>query len=147
MALCFFLFFSRLAAITRAAPPGSFAQIVTRSPNGSQQVYLVPTSMAQRPRAPARTVAPPTQPRPSAPLPRTIIITPDDLGLLSHACRSVDPNLPPTYDQAVTGKDKSVKVEEGKAMENVLNEVEEEEEESPPTYSNNDDDDVRPLLP
>ena len=111
--------------------------------------------MAQRPRAPAhvpRTVAPPTRPRPSAPLPRTIIITPDDLGLLSHACRSVDPNLPPTYDQAVTGKDKSVKVEEGKAMENVLNEVEEveeeeEEEESPPTYSNNDDDDVRPLLP
>ena len=142
-----FFSFSRLAAITRAAPPGSFAQIVTRSPNGSQQVYLVPTSMAQRPCAPApRTVAPPARPRPSAPLPRTIIITPDDLGLLSHACRSVDPNLPPTYDQAITGKDKSVKVEEGKAMEDVLNEVEEEEE-SPPTYSNNDDDDVRPLLP
>ena len=29
--------------------------------------------------------------------------------------REDDPNLPPTYDQAVTGKDRSVKVEDGKS--------------------------------
>lgn len=37
---------------------------------------------------------------------RTLVIRPND------SRRPDDPNLPPTYDQAVTGKDKSVKVNE-----------------------------------
>ena len=45
---------------------------------------------------------------PTRHLQRTIVITP-------ASNRPNDPNLPPTYDQAVTGKDKSVKVEEGGA--------------------------------
>ena len=45
--------------------------------------------------------------QPTRQLTRTVVIRParDD--------RSDDPNLPPTYDQAVTGKDHSVKVEGG----------------------------------
>ena len=42
--------------------------------------------------------------RPPREVTRTITIRPRDSG------RPVDPNMPPTYDQAVTGKDKSVKV-------------------------------------
>ena len=38
---------------------------------------------------------------------RTIVIRPNDNR------RPNDPNLPPSYDHAVTGRDKSVKVEEG----------------------------------
>ena len=47
--------------------------------------------------------------QPTRQLTRTVVIRParDD--------REDDPNLPPTYDQAVTGKDRSVKVEEGGA--------------------------------
>ena len=36
---------------------------------------------------------------------------------VSIAGRPLDPNLPPTYDQAVTGKDRSVKVDEGQRQD------------------------------
>ncbi|XP_003387314.1 PREDICTED: uncharacterized protein LOC100633597 [Amphimedon queenslandica] len=140
---------ARMAAITRSAPPGTFAQLVTRRPDGSQQVFLIPAnSISQRNPNPAASsqVNPTARPHPSAPpqRPRTIFITQDDLGLLSHACRSSDPNLPPTYDQAITGKDKSVKVEEdGVGADPSVKQ--EEEEEFPPSY--NDGEDERPLLP
>lgn len=143
-----------MAAITRSAPPGTFAQLVTRRPDGSQQVFLIPAnSIGQRnPNAqPSSQINPAARPHPSAPpqRPRTLYITQDDLGLLSHACRSSDPNLPPTYDQAITGKDKSVKVEDGVCTDPaVKQEEEEEEEELPPSYNDSaGGDDVRPLLP
>lgn len=45
--------------------------------------------------------------QPTRQLTRTLVIRP------ARDEREDDPNLPPTYDQAVTGKDRSVKVEEG----------------------------------
>lgn len=44
---------------------------------------------------------------PTRQLTRTVVIRP------ARDERANDPNLPPTYDQAVTGKDRSVKVEDG----------------------------------
>ena len=57
--------------------------------------YAQRTSYAiEQPRQPTRVVT------------RTIVVRP-------NSGRPADPNMPPTYDQAVTGKDKSVKVEDG----------------------------------
>ena len=68
--------------------------------------------------------------RPAAAGPCTVIISSDQLR------RVLNPNIPPSYDQAVTGKDKSVKLEEGRAqgqgpaaLENVVL------EDSPPAYT------------
>ena len=47
--------------------------------------------------------------QPTRQLTRTVVIR------AAQDEREDDPNLPPTYDQAVTGKDRSVKVEEGGA--------------------------------
>ena len=47
--------------------------------------------------------------QPTRQLTRTVVIR------AARDEREDDPNLPPTYDQAVTGKDRSVKVEEGGA--------------------------------
>lgn len=41
--------------------------------------------------------------------PCTVIITSDQLR------RVLNPNIPPSYDQAITGKDRSIKLEEGMA--------------------------------
>ena len=51
----------------------------------------------------------------SQPPRRTIVLqcNPDTLMALR---RSIDPNLPPSYDQAVSGRDRSVKVEDGKGV-------------------------------
>ena len=62
--------------------------------------------------------------------PCTVIISSDQLR------RVLNPNIPPSYDQAITGKDKSVKLEEGRAqvqgpaaMETVVL------DDSPPAYT------------
>ena len=47
--------------------------------------------------------------QPTRQLTRTVVVRP------ARDEREDNPNLPPTYDQAVTGKDRSVKVEEGGA--------------------------------
>lgn len=46
--------------------------------------------------------------------------------------RPNDPNLPPSYDHAVTGRDKSVKVEEGKGISMEMKEIIERGPTAPP---------------
>ena len=48
--------------------------------------------------------------RPTAVNPCTVIIR---SGQIRHV---LNPNIPPSYDQAITGKDKSIKLEEGMAI-------------------------------
>lgn len=62
--------------------------------------------------------------------PRTLIITSDQLR------RVLNPNIPPSYDQAVTGKDKSVKVEDGMAgVRNGIAMEAMDSDDNPPEYT------------
>lgn len=91
----------------------SVTRIVTRAQDGSQEVLLVPTACLNQLLArQARARPPGTTPTANAPL--GVVLTPEDilLGATGRLGRN-DPNMPPSYDQAVTGRDKSVKVEEG----------------------------------
>ena len=66
--------------------------------------------------------------------------------LAASGRRLNDPNMPPSYDQAVSGQDRSVKVAEGVA--GVKTGVAPPPEYSPLTTIENDNDsDVTPLLP
>lgn len=118
------IFLYRSAAIGR-----TLTRVITRSPDGTHHTYIIPRAM-------------PSSARPTITNCRTIGISAEDLGLLAHACRRSDPNLPPTYDQAISGRDKSVKLEDSNSSIAC-----------PPNYtmgndiSDGDNDDVRPLIP
>ena len=88
---------------------------------------------------------------------RTIVLqcNPDALMALR---RSIDPNLPPSYDQAVSGRDRSVKVEDGKSATSLPPPPEYSADNygvpSAPVFPENsvhevarDDNDDQPLLP
>lgn len=84
-------------------------RVTATGQNGSRQVVQVhhPITCAGG-RVIHTSVARPTAP--SAPR-RTLILqcNPDTLMAVR---RSIDPNMPPSYDQAVSGRDRSVKVED-----------------------------------
>ncbi len=58
------------------------------------------------------------------------ILTTEDI-LLGATGRRYNPNMPPSYDQAVSGQDKSIKVVEGTTMD-------QSSEYPPPEYSTSD---------
>ena len=138
-------FLYRLSAQLRATGGCGLTRIVARGQDGREQIYIVPTSsLAQRGQRthPVRPTPNPTAPSVSGTT--TIVITPEDL-LLGATGRRFNPNMPPSYDQAVTGRDRSVKVEEGTASVpiNPTN----EETMPPPEYTQFGNEDERPLLP
>ena len=65
--------------------------------------------------------------------------------MLGATGRRFNPNMPPSYDQAVTGRDRSVKVEEGTAGVSI-NVPTNEETIPPPEYIQFGNEDQRPLL-
>ena len=109
--------------MTRAGT-ASLTRIVAQGPDGRERMYIIPTNRLFT-NASASTGRSPGPPNPC----RTLIVTSDDLSL---GRSETDPNKPPSYEQAITGQDRSVKVDEGTT-----------------TYETNDnaDDDVAPLLP
>ena len=85
----------RTYARVNAGGRGGYTRIAARGTDGTQQVFIVPTSLLQGHSSSTGTP-----------------LTPEDV-LLGATGRRYNPNMPPSYDQAVTGQDKSVKVEEG----------------------------------
>ena len=86
--------------------------------------------------------------------PRRTIVVQCDRDSLMALRRSIDPNLPPSYDQAVSGQDRSVKVEDGMGMSDLPPPVYTSHPTAPslpvvseerPRYPGNEDDE--PLLP
>lgn len=72
-----------------------------------------------------------------------VTLTPEDL-LLGATGRRLNPNMPPSYDQAVTGQDRSVKVEDDHPQPKPSGE---DDYPPPPEYSPQDDSDSAPLIP
>ena len=114
---------------------------------GNEYIIIVPTASLNQQGQRTHPVRP--TPNPSAPSvsgTTTIVITPEDL-LLGATGRRFNPNMPPSYDQAVTGRDRSAKVEEGTASVPISVPIDEETI-PPPEYTqfvNNED--QRQLLP
>ena len=129
----------RAYAQLNACGRGGLTRITARGNDGSEQVFIVPTTVLQQQVRTGR-------PRPSAPTRQpcaTVVLTPEDL-LLGATGRRYDPNMPPSYDQAVSGQDKSIKIEEGKSGIS----VNVPSTEPPPEYApEHPGDDEQPLLP
>ena len=105
----------RACAQLKATGGCGLTRIVARGQDGREQIYIVPTASLNQQGQRTHPVQP--TPNPSAPSvsgTTTIVITPEDL-LLGATGRRFNPNMPPSYDQAVTGRDKLLKVEEGTA--------------------------------
>ena len=147
LSLNIFIILYRACAQLRAAGGCGLTRIVAQGQDGRERIYIVPTASLNQQGQRTHPVRP--TPNPSAPLvsgTTTIVITPEDL-LLGATGRRFNPNMPPSYDQAVTGSDRSVKVEEGAASV-PINVPTNEETIPPPEYiqfGNNED--QRPLLP
>ena len=93
--MSFYRTYARLSAANR----GGLARITARGADGTQQVFIVPTSVlnCQDGRGGAA----------------GITLTAEELLIgMGGRVNRTDPNVPPSYDQAVSGEDKSVKVEE-----------------------------------
>ena len=126
------------------APGGcGLTRIVARGQDGRERIYIVPTAGLNQ--QGQRTHPVRSTPNPSVSGTAIIVITPEDL-LLGATGRRFNPNMPPSYDQAVTGRDRSVKVEEGTASV-PINEPTNEETIPPPEYiQSGNNEDQRPLL-
>ena len=115
MNLNIFIILYRACAQLRATGGCGLTRIVARGQDGREQIYIVPAASLNQQGQRTHPVQP--TPNPSAPSvsgTTTIVTTPEDhlLGATGHR---FNPNMPPSYVQAVTGRDKSVKVEEGTA--------------------------------
>ena len=106
---------ARACAQLRAAGGCGLTRIVARGQDGRERIYIVPTASLNQQGQRVHPVQPTHNPSaPSVSGTTTIVITPKDhlIGATGHR---FNPNMPPSYDQAVTGRDKSLKVEEGTA--------------------------------
>ena len=133
---------ARVGAQLRATGGCGLTGIVARGQDGREQIYIVPTASLNQQGQRTHPVSP--TPNPST----TVLITPEDL-LLGATGRRFNPNMPPSYDQAVTGRDRSVKVEEGTNSVPINVPTNDHEETIPPPeyiqFGNNED--QIPLLP
>lgn len=111
---------------SRGCGPVSLTRIVAQGPDGQERTYFVPTQRLLAAAAASGQNRPPPARGTTA-----IIVAPEDIGVV----RTRDPNMPPSYDQAISGQDRSVKVDEGAAKPT---DVEDDHDCS---------DDVAPLLP
>lgn len=124
----------RAYARLSAGSQGGLTRITARSNDGTQQVFIVPTTLLSR------------QVNPSDCEAGTVTLTPEDL-LLGATGRRLNPNMPPSYDQAVTGQDRSVKVEDSSKDLSPSTPPEDDDYPPPPEYSPHDNSDSAPLLP
>ena len=129
----------------------SVTRIVTRRQDGTQEVLLVPTACLNQllarqaaSRLSAQGARPSAPPSDNAPI--GVVLTPEDilLGATGRLGRN-DPNMPPSYDQAVTGRDKSVKVEEGVVKTEGV--AEGTADVPPPAYEPQEEDTTNPRQP
>ena len=112
MNLNIFIILYRVCTQLRATGGSGLTRIVARGQDGRERIYIVPTASLNQQGQKTHPVRP--TPNPSAPSvsgTTTIVITPEDL-LLGATGRRFNPNMPPSCDHTVTGKDRSVKVEE-----------------------------------
>ena len=110
-----FIILYRACGQLRATGGYGLTRIVARGQDGRERIYFVPTASLNQQGQRIHPVQP--TPNPSAPSvsgTTTIVITPKD-HLLGATGRRFNPNMPPSYDQAVNGRDKSLKGEEGTA--------------------------------